>query len=95
MVTIVLGSFPRSAAAAAAAEDPRGIDLYTAASAGGGKDRLPPSGSIPSCGPCPCVGPPGVERTKHAQDLTMYGEDLGVRYRALRILNANTVRSGS
>ena len=44
------------AAAAAAAGDPRGMHLYSAASAVGGKDRLPPSGSIPSCGSCPCVG---------------------------------------
>ena len=47
--------------AAAAAEDPHGMDLYSAASAVGGKDRLPPSGSIPSYGPSPCAGPPGVE----------------------------------
>ena len=39
-------------AAAAAAEDPLGINLYSAASAVGGKDPLPPSGFDDGIDPC-------------------------------------------
>ena len=78
--------------AAAAAEDPRGIDLYPAASAAGDSliARLPPSGSIPSCGPRPCVSPPRVESLSYVGG-DRQRQDVADELEVLRVVHTFTL----